>query len=115
MARYARKAVLRAHVKVPDHRPAVASEDGPPTQSVAIAVRVHENETSAILHTAGWGVGRHQGSIRFDVGDETFNRVKFLDWDGATTDVELEFIPTAAIVVIDDGDEIRIPDTEGDN
>jgi hypothetical protein len=108
MARYSRKAILHAREKIVDRRPGAVDEDGKEiTVKVAFDVRVHENESTAVLHTSGWGVGRHQGSVRFDVGDDTFNRAKFLDWDGAETSVELEFVPVAAIAVIDGSDEIR--------
>lgn len=108
MARYSRRAALRKNQLVVDRRPGAANDDGAPEAlAVAFAVHVHENGESAVLHTQGWGVGRHQGNVRFDLGDETFNQVKYLDWDGAACDVDLEFVPSAAIAVIDDGDEIR--------
>lgn len=81
-------------------------EEGP--REVVIRVAREPDHTSASVRISGAGPGGHHANFRFDRGDGHFNETRVASWDGDHHLIDIPYVPTGAIVVIDGSPEIRL-------
>ena len=99
---YAKRAAITGKVTLPP------LSDEEKSRRVTFKVREHENGEQSVLEIRGCGYGRHELDVRLDTPrDGHFDEQIRCEWDGDSHEIELGFIPVAAIAVLDGIDEIR--------